>query len=219
MHSPVSFVKVLIMEELKTGTTTLAMVVKGGIVIAADHRVTAGYMVAHKVGKKVYKVDDFIGMTTAGLVGDLQTLVRYLKAEAELFKYKKGTRITVAGLSTLLANMLNQTKFAPFYVQIIIAGYDSSPHVFSIDEAGGSVEDKYVSTGSGSPFVYGVLEDGYEENMSKDEGIDLAIRAISTSLQRDAATGNGFDIVTITPEEGYKELTEEEIQKRVKKLK
>jgi proteasome beta subunit len=207
------------MEELKTGTTTLALVVKGGIVIASDHRVTAGYMVAHKVGKKVYKIDDFIGMTTAGLVGDLQTLVRYLKAEAELYKYKKGTRITVSGLSTLLANMLNQTKFAPFYVQIIIAGYDTSPHVFSIDEAGGSVEDKYVSTGSGSPFVYGVLEDGYRENMTIDDGIDLAIRAISTSLQRDAATGNGFDIVTITQEEGYREMTNEEVQKRTKKLK
>jgi proteasome beta subunit len=207
------------MEQLKTGTTTLALVVKGGIVIASDHRVTAGYMVAHKVGKKVYMVDDFIGMTTAGLVGDLQTLVRYLKAEAELYKYKKGTRITVSGLSTLLANMLNQTKFAPFYVQIIVAGYDTAPHVFSIDEAGGSVEDKYVSTGSGSPFVYGVLEDGYKENMSIDDGIDLAIRAISTALQRDAATGNGFDIVTITPEEGYKEFTVEEVQKRTKKLK
>ncbi len=207
------------MEELKTGTTTLALVVKGGIVIASDHRVTAGYMVAHKVGKKVYKIDDFIGMTTAGLVGDLQTLVRYLKAEAELYKYKKGTRITVSGLSTLLANMLNQTKFAPFYVQIIIAGYDTSPHVFSIDEAGGSVEDKYVSTGSGSPFVYGVLEDGYRENMTIDDGIDLAIRAISTSLQRDAATGNGFDIVTITQEEGYREMTNEEVQKRTKRLK
>lgn len=207
------------MEQLKTGTTTLALVVKGGIVIASDHRVTAGYMVAHKVGKKVYMVDDFIGMTTAGLVGDLQTLVRYLKAEAELYKYKKGTRITVSGLSTLLANMLNQTKFAPFYVQIIVAGYDTAPHVFSIDEAGGSVEDKYVSTGSGSPFVYGVLEDGYKENMSIDDGIDLAVRAISTALQRDAATGNGFDIVTITPEEGYKEFTVEEVQKRTKKLK
>jgi proteasome beta subunit len=207
------------MEELKTGTTTLAMIVKGGIVIAADRRVTAGYMVAHKVGKKVYKIDDYIGMTTAGLVGDLQTLVRYLKAEAELYKFKKGTRITVSGLSTLLANMLNQTKFAPFYVQVIVAGYDTNPHVFSIDEAGGSVEDKYVSTGSGSPFVYGVLEDGYKENLSKDEGIDLAIRAISTSLQRDAATGNGIDIVTITPEEGYKELSEEDVQKRIKKLK
>ncbi len=207
------------MEQLKTGTTTLALVVKGGIVIASDHRVTAGYMVAHKVGKKVYMVDDFIGMTTAGLVGDLQTLVRYLKAEAELYKYKKGTRITVSGLSTLLANMLNQTKFAPFYVQIIVAGYDTAPHVFSIDEAGGSVEDKYVSTGSGSPFVYGVLEDGYKENMSIDDGIDLAIRAISTALQRDAATGNGFDIVTITPEDGYKEFTVEEVQKRTKKLK
>ena len=207
------------MQELKTGTTTLAMVVKGGLVIAADHRVTAGYMVAHKVGKKVYKIDDFIGMTTAGLVGDLQTLVRYLKAEAELFKYKKGTRISVSGLSTLLANMLNQTKFAPFYVQIILAGYDTGPHVFSIDEAGGSVEDKFVSTGSGSPYVYGVLEDGYRDNMSRDEGIDLAIRAISTSLQRDAATGNGMDIITITPDEGYKELSEEEVQKRIKKLK
>lgn len=207
------------MEELKTGTTTLALVVKGGIVIAADHRVTAGYMVAHKVGKKVYKVDDHIGMTTAGLVGDLQVLVRYLKAEAELYKFKKGTRITVSGLATLLSNMLNQTKFAPFYVQIIVAGYDTSPHVFSVDEAGGSVEDKYVSTGSGSPYVYGVLEDSYKENMSEEDGIDLAIRAISTSLQRDAATGNGIDIVTITPEEGYVQLPDEEVQKRIKKLK
>jgi proteasome beta subunit len=207
------------MEELKTGTTTLAMVVKNGIVIAADRRVTAGYMVAHKVGKKVYKVDDFIGMTTAGLVGDLQTLVRYMKAEAELYKYRKGTRITVSGLATLLANMLNQTKFAPFYVQIIIAGIDSSPHVFSIDEAGGSVEDKYVSTGSGSPFVYGVLEDGYRENMSVDDGVELAIRAISTSLQRDAATGNGIDVVTITPDAGYVEMEEEEVQKIIKKIK
>ncbi|MEM0128291.1 MAG: archaeal proteasome endopeptidase complex subunit beta [Thermoplasmatales archaeon] len=207
------------MEELKTGTTTLAMVVKGSVVIAADRRVTAGYMVAHKVGKKVYKVDDFIGMTTAGLVGDLQTLVRYMKAEAELYKYRKGTRITVSGLATLLANMLNQTKFAPFYVQIIIAGIDSSPHIFSVDEAGGSVEDKYVSTGSGSPFVYGVLEDGYKESLSIDEGIDLAIRAISTSLQRDAATGNGIDIVTITPDSGYLEMAEEDVQKRIKKIK
>ncbi|MGC8645686.1 MAG: archaeal proteasome endopeptidase complex subunit beta [Thermoplasmata archaeon] len=207
------------MEELKTGTTTLAMVVKGGIVIAADRRVTAGYMVAHKVGKKVYKIDDFIGMTTAGLVGDLQTLVRYMRAEAELYKYRKGTRITVSGLATLLANMLNQTKFAPFYVQIIIAGLDTAPHVFSVDEAGGSVEDKYVSTGSGSPFVYGVLEDGYKENLSLDDGIDLAIRAISTSLQRDAATGNGIDVVTITPDSGYVELVEEDVQKRIKKIK
>ncbi|MEM2056026.1 MAG: archaeal proteasome endopeptidase complex subunit beta [Thermoplasmatales archaeon] len=207
------------MEELKTGTTTLAMVVKGGIVIAADRRVTAGYMVAHKVGKKVYKIDDFIGMTTAGLVGDLQTLVRYMRAEAELYKYRKGTRITVSGLSTLLANMLNQTKFAPFLVQIIVAGIDTSPHVFSVDEAGGSVEDKYVSTGSGSPFVYGVLEDTYRDNLSIDEGIDIAIRAISTSLQRDAATGNGIDIVTITPDSGYVEMADEEVQKRIKKIK
>ena len=67
--------------------------------------------------------------------------------------------------------------------------------------------------------MYGVLEDGYRDNMSRDEGIDLAIRAISTSLQRDAATGNGMDIITITPDEGYKELSEEEVQKRIKKLK
>ena len=107
----------------------------------------------------------------------------------------------------------------PFLVQIIIAGYDTAPHVFSIDEAGGAVEDKYVSTGSGSPFVYGVLEDNYKDNLSIDEGIDIAIRAISTSLQRDAATGNGIDVVVITPEEGYKALPDEEVQKRIKKLK
>lgn len=206
------------MEELKTGTTTLAIIVNGGVVVATDRRVTAGYMVAHKVGKKVYKIDDHIAMTTAGLVGDLQTLVRYLKAEAELYKYKKGTRITVSGLATLLSNMLNQTKYMPYLVQIIVAGYDTAPHVFSVDEAGGSVEDRYVSTGSGSPFVYGVLEDGYRENMTMEEGIDLAIRAISTSLQRDAATGNGIDIVTITEKGGYQEIPDEEVKKRHNKF-
>jgi proteasome endopeptidase complex, beta component (EC 3.4.25.1). Threonine peptidase. MEROPS family T01A len=207
------------MEELKTGTTTLAMVVNDGVVVGADRRVTAGYMVAHKVGKKIYQVDDKIALTTAGLVGDLQMLVRYVKAEAELYKYKKGVNITVEGLTTLLANILNQTKYMPFLVQIIIAGYDKKPHVFSIDEAGGAVEDKYVSTGSGSPFVYGVLEDLYEDGITIDQGIDIAIRAISTSLQRDAATGNGIDIVTITSSEGYKQLPEDDVQKRIKKLK
>jgi proteasome beta subunit len=90
-------------------------------------------------------------------------------------------------------------------------------HVYSLDAAGGSIPDNFVTTGSGSPFVYGVLEDHYKENLSIDDGIDIAIRAMSAAMKRDAASGDGIDIATITKTE-FKQLSEEEIKERKTKL-
>jgi proteasome beta subunit len=202
----------------KTGTTTLGMVCKEGVVIATEQRATMGTLIAHKATKKLYKIDNHLALATAGLVGDLQTLARYLSAEANLYRLKRDAKIPVKSAATLMANILNQRKFAPYYVQLILGGYDDSGgFVYSLDAAGGAIPDKYTSAGSGSPYVFGVLEDTFKDDLSTDEGIDLAIRAITAAMNRDSASGGMISVAVIT-KDGFKEISDEEINKRKEKF-
>ncbi len=200
--------------ENKKGTTTVGMVCDGAVVVASERRATMGTMIAHKRAKKLYRIDDHLALTTAGLVGDAQMLARYLGVESELYKLQREMDMPIKGAATLLGNILNQRKFAPFFVQLIVAGIDTSGgHVYSVDAAGGAIEDVYTSTGSGSPYVLGVLEDHYREDISVDEGVDLAIRGLTAAMKRDAASGNGIDLAVITPE-GYTSYSDDDIQER-----
>lgn len=202
----------------KTGTTTLGIVCKEGVVIATETRATMGTLIAHKETKKLYKIDEHIALATAGLVGDLQVLARYLNAEANLYRLKRDVKMPVQSAATLMSNIMNQRKFYPYYVQLILGGFDSTGgHIYSLDAAGGAIPDKYTSGGSGSPYVYGVLEDLYEENMTVDQGINIAIRAIDAAKKRDSASGGLTNIAVIT-KDGFKELTQDEIEKRIDKL-
>ncbi len=206
-------------EATKTGTTTCGIVCKDGVVMAAERRATMGTLIAHKVTRKVMKIDENLAMTTAGLVGDLQLLTRYLTAEVELYRMKRGVAMPVEAAATLMANILVNRRFAPYLVQLIIGGWDSKGgHVFSIDLAGGSIEDKWTSTGSGSPYVFGVLEDHYREDIVIDEGVDLAIRGVTAAMKRDAASGDGIDAVTIGPR-GFTDVGDKEIERRKTKMK
>lgn len=206
-------------DDLKKGTTTVGIVCKDGIVMGTEHRATMGTLIAHKGTKKLFKIDDNIALTVAGLVGDAQVLARYLSAEVELYKLKRGMPMSIKASSTLMSNILNGSKYYPYWVQLLVGGVDEEGmHVYSIDAAGGSIRDVYCTTGSGSPYVYGVLEDNFEEGMSTSEGIDLAIRGITAAMKRDSASGNGLDIALIT-KDGYKEISEDEIKKRMAKMK
>ena len=206
-------------KELKKGTTTIGLTCKDGVVIATEHRATMGTLIAHKKTKKLFKIDDSIGLTVAGLVGDAQTLARLLTAEAELYRLKRGYNMPIKAAATLMANVLNGRSFYPYWVQLIVAGVDDDgEHVYSLDAAGGSIPDDYITTGSGSPYVYGVLEDHYVKDLSLSDGIDLAIRALTVAMKRDAASGNGIDIASITKKE-FKELSDEEVDKRMEKMK
>src|ERR1051326_3088540 len=204
---------------VKTGTTTVGLVCKDGVVMGADMRATMGNLISHKETQKLFKVDDHIGLTIAGLVGDAQVLARWLTAEVELYKVKRAADMSVRAASTLMSNIMNQRKFAPFYVQLLVGGVDlEGSHMYSLDAAGGSIPDKYVTTGSGSVFVYGVLEDRYEDGMSVDAGLDLAIRGITASMKRDSASGDGMSVASITRKEGFKRLDKDEIDRRKKKM-
>ena len=201
----------------KTGTTTLGMICKDGVIVATEKRATMGTLIAHKATKKLYKIDTHLALATAGLVGDLQVLVRYLNAEANLYRLKRDVKMPVESAATLMSNILNQRKFYPYYVQLILGGYDNSGgHVYSLDAAGGAIPDKYTAAGSGSPYVFGVLEDNYRDDLTIDEGIDIAVRAIIAAMARDSASGGMIDIAIIT-KEGFKEIPEEEIKKLMEK--
>ena len=202
----------------KTGTTTLGMVCKEGVVIATETRATMGTLIAHKGTKKLYKIDEHLALATAGLVGDLQVLARYLNAEANLYRLKRDMKMPVESAATLMSNIMNQRKFYPYYVQLILGGYDDTGgHVFSLDAAGGAIPDKYTSAGSGSPFVFGVLEDKFKDDMSAEEGIDIAVRAITAAKNRDSASGGMIDVAVIT-KNGFKAVPEDDIKKRMDKL-
>ena len=194
---------------IKTGTSTVGITYDGGVVVGADHRATMGHFIANKSVQKLFRSSDNIALTTAGLVGHAQSLSRVLAAELKLFELKRDMPMTVKGAATFTANILSGR---PHYVQLLIVGVDpSGPSVYSIDSAGGSIPDTYCATGSGSPYMYGVLEDQFKTGMSKDQALSLAAKALLASAQRDAASGNGMDLAFITNETGFTQLSEEEV--------
>jgi proteasome beta subunit len=197
------------MDVVKTGTSTIGITFDGGVVVGADHRATMGHFIANKSVQKLFKISGSVALTTAGLVGHAQSLSRTLAAELRLYELKHTTPMTVKGAATLTANIL---VGRPHYVQLLIVGVDESgPSVYSIDSAGGSIPDVYCATGSGSPYMYGVLEDQYTEGMSKDEALLVVAKALLASAQRDAASGNGMDLAVITADDGFKQLSEDEV--------
>ena len=173
---------------MKTGTSTVGITFKGGVVVGADHRATMGHFIANKSVQKLFKIGDNLALTTAGLVGHAQSLSRTLTAEVSLFELRRQQPMTVKGAATLTANILSGR---PHWVQLLIVGVDDDGgHVYSIDSAGGSIPDVYCATGSGSPYMYGVLEDGFKENMTQAEALKLAMRALHAwdSVMRHPAT-------------------------------
>ncbi len=196
------------------GTTTIGLVCDKGVVLATERRAMMGHFIASKDAKKVYKIDDLIAMTTAGSVGDAQRLVKWMQVEAKLYKMRREEPMTVKGIVSLLANILSGNRYFPFFVQLLVGGVDKNgPGIYSLDAVGGMIEEKKaVATGSGSPMAYGVLEDRYAENMPIEDGVELAVRALHNAMKRDSASGEGIDVVKITPD-GYIQVEETEIKK------
>ncbi len=208
-----------LMDQVKKGTTTVGLICDGGVVLASEKRATMGSFIASKAAKKIYQVDDYLGVTTAGIVGDAQTLIRMTSVEMKLYKIRRGEPMTVKGMATLLSNVLNGQRFYPYIVQLLLGGMDrNGAHIFSIDPFGGNTEEKEVaSTGSGSPIAYGVLEDRYTKDISLEDGTELAIKALYSAIRRDSASGGEMEVVVITKDK-YETLSEERIKEIMNSL-
>lgn len=188
---------------VKTGTTTIGIRCKDGIVLIADKKATAGHMIVDKKADKIHKLDNNLALTIAGLVSDAQFLTKLAKAEINLKKIRSHRDVTVKEAANLLGNLsynnIRRMSMVPGIVGFLLAGRDSSGYYLYNIGIDGSVteEDLYTSDGSGSIFVYGVLETLYKEGLSTAEGVVLGLKALNAAIQRDAASGCGYDVVVI----------------------
>ena len=190
----------------------MGVVCRDGVILATDTRATMGTFIAHKRAKKVFKIADHLAMTIAGGVAVAQKIVDVLRANSSLFSLNFGRSMSVPAAARLIANVLfsNREAGAPLPLQLLIGGIDESgPRLFSLDPFGSLTEEKCVSTGSGSPIAYGILEDEYREDRSVSEMLPVVVRAVNSAMKRDIASGDSFDVALVT-KEGYRELSEEE---------
>jgi len=197
------------------GTTTAGIICKDGVVLGSEKRATRGNFIASKDAQKIYKIDDTIGITTAGGVGDAQRVVRIIKAEANIYKMRNKVPMSIRAISTLLSNLLNENRYYPYVTDLIIGGVDQTgPQIFSVDPVGGMIEEKkVVSTGSGSPIAYGILESGYKADITMDEGIELVVKSIFGAIRRDSGSGENIEAVKIGIENGFEKVDESVIKR------
>lgn len=192
------------------GTTTVGVVCEDGVILASDSRVTMGFYVAHKQGKKVYQIDEHLAMTIAGSVADAQKAVDILTLNARLYRINLDRPLPISSAARLLSNLLFSVRYVPLLAQVLVGGVDDTgPHVFSIDPFGSLTEEKVVSTGSGSPVAYGILEDKFREGATVKDMLPVIVKAVNAAMKRDAASGDSFNVAVIDSK-GYRELGEKE---------
>lgn len=200
-------------DNLLHGTTTIGLVCKDGVVLAADTRATSGFFVAHKNTRKIYEIDRHLGITITGTVADCQKIADYLKFYANLYKVEEVRPMPIQSAARLAANILYSTRMYPMIADVLVAGLDSmGPSIFNVDPLGSLTQEKYVSTGSGSPVAYGLLETDYKESISVEEAVNLAVRAVVAAIRRNIGTGDGFNVVAIS-NRGFQEYSLQDKQR------
>jgi proteasome beta subunit len=183
------------------GATTVGLVCKDGVILASEKRVSYGFFIASKGGKKVFKITDTIGAACAGLVSDMQVLVRDVEANANLFSMDVGRKISVRAAAKLMSNILFNRRMAPLITQTIVAGIDDEgPSLWVLDVLGSVLPDDYAVVGSGTEIAIAVIEESYRKDITVAEAKDLVTRAIKSAISRDAMSGDGIDFLTITKE-------------------
>lgn len=189
-------------QAFKTGTTTVGLVVKDAVILGTDKRASMGYFIASKTAEKLHMIQEHLYMTIAGTVADAQYLIDVLRAETSLYQLKSEKPIKVKSAGKLLSNILYQNKMYPFQVGLILGGVTEveGPTLLNIGAYGSILPDKFCAVGSGQNFSYGVLEAKYKDNLTIKEGKEILIKAISSSIIRDMASGNGIDIAIIKKE-------------------
>ena len=181
------------------GATTVGVVCKDGVILAAERRVTYGYFIMSKSGKKVFKVADKIGAACAGIVADMQILTREVGAYLKLYSYEREQSVTVRTAAKLMGSMLFERRYFPYLAQTIVGGIDESgPKLFVLDPLGSVIEDKFTAVGSGSEIAMGLLESDFKDGMSVEEAKGLVRKAVKAASARDIGSGEGLDMLLIT---------------------
>lgn len=197
-------------EKILHGTTTVGIKAKDGVVLCADMRASAGYFIANNNTMKIQKIDDHAGMTMAGGVADAQNITDILRYHANLHRVQKNEPIPIRSLTRLTSLIFHQNRGYPFIADILVGGYDKTgPALYNIDMFGSVEEKTYVTTGSGSPVAYGLLEEEYRDDLNVEDAKVVALRAVKAAITRNIGTGDGIN-VAIIDKDGFRLLSKEQ---------
>jgi len=187
------------------GATTIGIVCKDGVLLASERRLSYGYFVMSKTAKKVFKLTDMIGAACAGLMGDMQILIREAVAYTNLYSYERGRIASVRTAAKVMGTLLFERRLFPYLTQTIVAGIDEEgPSLFVLDPIGSVIQDKYASVGTGAEIAVGVLEAEYKDGLTVEQAKELVGKAFKAALARDSASGEGVDLLVII-KDGAKE--------------
>ena len=199
-----------VQEKILHGTTTVGIKAKDGVVLCADMRASAGYFIANNNTMKIQKIDAHAGMTMAGGVADAQNITDVLRYHANIHRIQNQEPISIKSLTRLTSLIFHQNRGYPFMADILVGGFDNyGPALFNIDMFGSVEEKSYVTTGSGSPVAYGLLEEEYKEDVNVENAKAIALRAVKAAITRNIGTGDGIN-VAIIDKNGFRLLNNEQ---------
>ena len=199
-----------VQEKILHGTTTVGIKAKDGVVLCADMRASAGYFIANNNTMKIQKIDDHAGMTMAGGVADAQNITDVLRYHANIHRIQNQEPISIKSLTRLTSLIFHQNRGYPFMADILVGGFDNyGSALFNIDMFGSVEEKSYVTTGSGSPVAYGLLEEEYKEDVTVEDAKTIALRAVKAAITRNIGTGDGIN-VAIIDKNGFRLLNNEQ---------
>lgn len=189
------------------GATAVGITFNGGIVLASEKRIAFGNFLVSKSTKKTFSITSKVGATCAGLVADMQILTLQIAALAKIRKMELKRDVPPNTVAKMMSNMMYERRYFPLLTQVIVGGVVDKPIMYTLDPLGSVLPDEYAAVGTGAEMALGVLDPQFKPNMTQEEAIDLAKRAVRAASLRDSASGDGLDILVIT-KDGTKEFTE-----------
>jgi len=189
------------------GATAVGITFEGGVVFASEQRIAFGNFLVSKSTKKTFEITSQVGATCAGLVADMQILSLQIAALAKIRKMEIKREVPPNSVAKMMSNMMYERRYFPLLTQVIVGGVVDKPVLYTLDPLGSVLPDEYAAVGTGAEMALGVLDPQFKSNMTKDEAVDLAKKAVRSATLRDSASGDGLDIMVIT-KDGIKESFE-----------
>lgn len=203
--------------DIKTGTTTIGLVAKDCVVLAADMRASLGHIAYDEENQKLSQITKNIGLTNAGSVGDTMTVVRFLKSQSKLYELENEVEIPTKALVIFMANVLSGNRWAPYEVQFVVGGMNPKPQLFEVTPFGAVLERaKYAVSGSGTELALNTLDLNFKEGLEESEAIGLAVQAVMSGQKRDIFSGGKTVSVMVIDKNGCRTIPTKTVDKAAK---
>jgi proteasome beta subunit len=180
------------------GATAVGISYDKGVILSAEKRVSYGNFVVNKNTKKTFPVTNQVGAACAGMIADMQVLVRQVAALAKIRKLETRRNVAPNSIAKLMSVIMFERRFFPLLTQVIVGGLETKPEIYTLDPLGSVLPDEYAAVGTGAEMALGIIDSEYKPDMSEEKAREMAIKAIRSSILRDSSSGDGIDLLVIT---------------------